>query len=99
MKTEEEKKLILSLAADEGRHAAILRGITGTALKPNNKLAKVSAAMYKIGGRKLLFPVMSRFEINSFFTYQKFFETYPEISKIAADEIKHGHILNDLKNK
>ena len=96
MDTEEEKELLLGLAADEGRHGAILRGITGAPLKPNPALAKMAVKLYKIGGRKLLFPFMSKFEISSFFSYQKYFTAYPEISKIAADEIRHGHILNNL---
>ena len=96
MNTEEEKKQLLGMAADEGRHAAILRGITGKQLKPKAALAKATAAMYKIGGKKLLFPFMSKFEIESFFSYQKFFTKYPEIAAIASDEIRHGHILNEL---
>ena len=99
MKTEEEKELLLSMAADEGKHGAILKGITGAPLKPNPALANMAVKMYKIGGRKLLFPFMAKFEINSFFSYQKYFTEYPEIAKIASDEIRHGHILNDLCNR
>ncbi len=96
VKDEEQKKTLLSMAADEGRHAAILKGITGAELKPKDTLAKATAAMYKIGGKKLLFPFMSEFEINSFFSYKKFFTKYPEITKIASDEIRHGHLLAEM---
>ena len=96
MKTEEEKQTLLAMAADEGRHGAILRGITGKDLKPKPALAKAAAALYKVGGKKLLFPFMAKFEIESFFSYQKFFAAYPEIAAIASDEIRHGHLLTEM---
>ena len=93
---EEHKKALLSMAADEGRHASVLKGITGAQLKPKDTLAKAAAAMYKIGGKKVLFPFMSEFEISSFFSYKKYFTKYPEITKIASDEIRHGHLLIEM---
>lgn len=96
---EDERKTLLSMAADEGRHAAILKEYTGAPLKPNPTLAKAAAAMFKIGGKRLLFPFMAEFEINSFFSYKKYFVKYPEITKIASDEIRHGHLLSGMLNK
>ena len=96
MKTEEDKEILLSMAADEGRHASILRGITGKQLQPNGTLAKMTTVMYKAGGKRVLLPFMARFEIESFFSYQKYFQRYPAIAAIAADEIRHGHLLNRL---
>ncbi len=96
MKTEEEKEILLKMAADEGRHGAILRGITGAELKPKPLMARAVCTMYKILGRRAVFPLMSDFEINSFFTYKKYFTKYPEIAKIASDEIRHGHILASM---
>mgnify|MGYP002622979080 CR=1 FL=1 len=95
-KNEEEKNTFLSMAADEGRHAAILKEYTGALLKPSDKLAKMAAAMYKNGGKKLLLRIMSEFEINSYFTYQKYFVNYPKIANIASDEVRHGHLLSDM---
>lgn len=92
-KNEEDRKKLLSMAADEGRHAGILKGITGAQLQPSDTLANITAKFYKIGGKRFLFPFMSKFEIDSFFTYEKFFTEYPQISKIASDEIRHGHML------
>ncbi len=99
VKSEDERKTLLSMAADEGRHAAILKEYTGAPLKPNPTLAKAAAAMFKIGGKRLLFPFMAEFEINSFFSYKKYFVKYPEITKIASDEIRHGHLLSGMLNK
>ncbi len=95
-KSEEEKQTFLAMAADEGRHAAILRGITGAQLTPKNTLAKLSATMFRFGGRKVLLHFMAQFEINSFFSYQKYFDRYPEIASIASDEIRHGHLLTAM---
>lgn len=96
MDNEEDRKTLLSMAADEGRHASILKEYTGAPLKPNGTLAKAAAALYKLGGKKLLFPFMSEFEIKSFFSYKKFFVDYPEITRIASDEIRHGHLLSNM---
>jgi len=96
-KTEEEKQTFMGMAADEGRHGAILRGITGADLKPKDTLAKLAGTLYKAGGRKLLLAFMSRFEIESFFSYQKYFTQYPQIAAIASDEIRHGHLLTEMQ--
>ena len=95
MKTEEERTLMLKIAADEGRHAGILKQYTDEKLTPNPKLGKTVAALYRVMGKKTLFALMSKFEINSAGTYEPYFEKYPAIAGIAADEIRHGHLLND----
>ena len=95
-KSESDRETLLKMAADEGRHASILKGITGAMLTPSDALAKMGAAMFKVSGKKILFPFMSKFEVNSFFSYQEFFTKYPEIAKIASDEIRHGHLLYEM---
>lgn len=97
MKNEEDKKLMLSLARDEGKHASILKGYTGcTQLRPDKKLGNMVAAAYKVFGKKLLFPLMSKFEIDAEYKYRNYYSKYPEIAKIGADEIKHGNLLADM---
>ena len=98
MKTDEDKKLMLSLAADEGRHASILKTYTNdTSLKPDKKLGNTVAILYRVLGRKIMFSLMSKFEIDAEGTYRPYYSKYPEIAKIGADEIKHGNLL--IKNK
>jgi hypothetical protein len=61
------------------------------------RIGKLGGTPYRTGGKKLLLAFMSRFEIESFFSYQKYFTQYPEIAAIASDEIRHGHLLTEMQ--
>ena len=45
--SEEEKNVLLSIAADEGRHASIIREYSKEILKPCNKSSEEIEAAYK----------------------------------------------------
>lgn len=93
MKTESDKELMLALAADEGRHAAILKDITQEILKPKSVLKTATLPLYAVCGRKFTFLMMAKFEYAADKTYKGFFEKYPQTKQIAADETKHGDML------
>ena len=93
IKNNEDKDLLLSIAADEGRHAAILKQYTKKQLTPKSTLKNAVVFMYKIIGKKALFSVMAKFEKSAGKLYEPYFEEYPEIKTIAADEIRHGKML------
>lgn len=97
MKKEEDRELLLSLAADEGRHAGVLKQYTGAVLKPKKTLGDTVAVMYKALGRRLMFTVMSNFEYAAYDKYATYYEKYPELASVGKDEIKHGDILKTHK--
>ena len=91
------KEMLSSLAADEGRHAAILKSYTGVTLTPNDKLKNAAVKIYKTIGRKMMFDFVSTFEYASVKIYRPYFKKYPKTRLIAKDEARHGKILDLIK--
>lgn len=95
MKSKSDKELMLSLAADEGRHAAILKEITQQTLKPKSALKNLTLPLYAVLGKKIAFKIIAKVEYAGGDTYKQFFEKYPKTKEIAADETKHGNMLKE----
>lgn len=93
MKKDRDREQLLSIAADEGRHAAILKQYTKKQLTPASAMKNGVLLLYRIIGKKALFLIMSKVETSAYKTYEPYFEKYPEMKSIAADELKHGKIL------
>ena len=100
MESDSDKELLLSLAADEGRHAGILKEITGAIMQPKSGLAKTVSALYGLIGKKALFSMISKVEFSAGKLYDEIekknaelFEQYPKLKQLAADEKKHGELL------
>ena len=93
--SEEEKNVLLSIAADEGRHASIIREF----LKPCNKSSEEIEAAYKNLGKEKVFEMLINAEINGGPVYEKLGEEFPRLKEIAKDEIKHGNLLKGLIGK
>ena len=103
VKDERLKDTFKKAAADEGRHAAILRQFTGAALKPKNTLAVAVSSMAKVMGIGFLLKYISDFEYAAGKKYLPFVREYPDIAKIIKDECTHGDIMRReyfrLKNR
>ena len=96
MKNADDIALMLTLASDEGRHAGILKQYTNkTDLKSRRQLGDAVCAMYKILGKKAVFSLLSKAEIQSEAHYREYYESYPALAAIGADEMKHGNWLAD----
>lgn len=98
-KDEEMKLTLTKMAADEGKHARILKEYTDTVLKPKNTMKNFVVPLYRIAGKKPLFKFMAKFEYDSTEKYQPYIEKYPNIAEIAADETRHGNLLIDMMCK
>ncbi len=78
------------LAAEEGRHAAVFRNLTGRTLKPKKTLATLLPVLYKLIGRKRLYPVIAKFEYGAADSYAPVAGRYPEGRSGKDDEKRHG---------
>ena len=96
--SEEEKNVLLSIAADEGRHASIIK-YSKEILKPCNKSSEEIEAAYKNLGKDKVFEMLINAEINGGPVYEKLGEEFPRLKEIAKDEIKHGNLLKGLIEK
>ena len=87
------KETFKKAAADEGRHAAILRSFTGEALKPKSALAVAVSSMARVTGIGFLLKFISDFEYAAGKKYLPYVKDYPEIADIIKDEGTHGDIM------
>ena len=79
VKKEEEAEAFRQLAADEGRHAAVLKQITKTVLKPRKNMARIMPILYSILGRKRLYRIIAQGEYAAIDKYAPFVARFPEI--------------------
>jgi len=91
---ENEKQLLRQLGAVEGRHAAILRGITGISdLKPTDKMAKPVGLLREKLGKTATYTLLALGEHGAYFLYQPLARKYDALKQVAQDERDHGNTL------
>lgn len=96
VKKEEEAEAFRQLAADEGRHAAVLKQITKTVLKPRKNMARIMPILYSILGRKRLYRIIAQGEYAAIDKYTPFVARFPEIESLKNDERRHGDVVMGL---
>lgn len=84
------------LAAEEGHHAAVFHGLTNENLKPKKTLAILMPILYKIIGKKRLYPLIAKGEYAAAGNYAPVAEKFPVIESVRKDETRHGDIVAGL---
>lgn len=84
------------LAAEEGRHAAVFHGLTNENLKPKKTLAVLMPILYKIIGKKRLYPLIAKGEYAAAENYAPVVEKFPVIESVRKDETRHGDTVAGL---
>ncbi len=84
------------LAADEGRHAAVLKGITNQVLKPRRRMAVIMPWLYRILGRKCLYTLIAKGEYAAIAKYEPFVGRFPQMESVKNDEKRHGDVVSGL---
>jgi rubrerythrin len=84
------------LAAEEGRHAAVFKSLTNRTLQPKKTLATLLPILYRLIGRKLLYPVIAKFEYAAVGTYAPVAEQFPAVQSVKDDEKRHGDTVAQL---
>ena len=96
---ETDTRIFKELAADEGRHANVFKEYTKEVLTPGKFMANAVAILYRILGKRVLYPFIAKFEYNAIPKYEKMMEKYPEVEAVKNDEKRHGDtVLSLLKN-
>lgn len=93
---ETDAKTFKRLAADEGRHAAVFKQYTGEVLQPKRLQAIAVAAAYRLLGKRILYPIIARFEYSAVPGYEQLMKDYPEVGSVKDDEKRHGDTLKAL---
>lgn len=92
----ELRRLILDTAADEGRHAAVFRALTGVNLRPKKLKSIVVPCLMVILGKRKAFQIMAKGEYDAVETYKPVVEKYETVRSVQQDEKKHGDRMMDI---
>lgn len=92
----EKKKDLFKIAADEGKHAAILRRYTGEVLRAKEGKAFIVTVMYKLFGLNFVLKLLSRGEFKAAKEYSLFAKDFPNIKEIIQDEALHGELMRSM---
>lgn len=78
------------LAVEEGRHAAVFKALTGQVLRPGSAKAILLPILYRIIGKKKLYPIIARGEYDAVKKYEPVAARFPEVESVKNDEQRHG---------
>ncbi len=96
VKNKNDAETFRQLAAEEGRHAAVFKKLTNQTLKPKKTLATAVPLLYRVLGKKRLYPIIAKFEYGAVNTYRPVAEKYPEVESVKNDEHRHGDMVSEL---
>lgn len=96
VKNPEKAEKFLKVAADEGKHASILRQYTKEELRPKSSKAKLVVMLYKILGEKRTMKILAKGELGSIDGYALLVKDFPNIQSIMEDEALHAQIALDM---
>ena len=78
------------LAAEEGHHAAVFKALTDEVLKPKDTKAVLLPILYRIIGKKKLYPLIAKGEYDAVKKYEPVAKRFPEVESVKNDEQRHG---------
>ncbi len=90
------KEIFLKIAADEGKHASILRRYTGEKLEPKHFKTLIVTIIYKVFGEKYLLKTIGKGEFKAAKNYLSLVMKYPDIQVIIDDEYLHGNLISKM---
>lgn len=96
VKDKNDAETFIKLAAEEGHHSAVFHGLTQENLKPKKTLAFFMPILYRLIGKKHLYPLIIKGEYNAADNYAPVAERFPEIESVKKDEKRHGDIVASL---
>ena len=99
VKDPEDQKVFRQLAAEEGHHAAVFKSITNRTLTPQKAKSVFLPLLYKVLGKKRLYPLIAQGEYAAVKTYRPIAERYPQVQSVKDDEKRHGDTVAALLKK
>jgi rubrerythrin len=93
---EKGKEVFLKIAADEGKHAAILRSYTQETLKPKATKAILVGILYQLLGHNYVINLLEKGEIASLKYYKPLKDDFPKIQQIMDEELVHAEMAKSL---
>ena len=93
---EKDAEVFRQLAAEEGRHAAVFKAMTGEVLKPKSTKAVLLPILYRVIGRKKLYPMIAKGEYDAEKKYSSAAARFSEVESVKSDEHRHGDMVMAL---
>lgn len=95
-KDPEDAETFRKLAADEGRHASVFREMSGQVLQAKRTKAIFLPMLYRLIGRKRLYPLIAKGEYDAAANYEPLAESFPAVKSVRDDEQRHGDTVMGL---
>ncbi len=96
VKDSRDAETFRQLASEEGHHAAVFRNLTNQTLTPKKTKAIMLPILYKIIGKKRLYPLIAKGEYDAEKNYAPVVEKFPEVESVKNDEHRHGDTVMAL---
>ena len=90
VKDPKDAKTFRELAAEEGHHAAVFKSLTDQVLKPKSTKAILLPILYRVIGKKKLYPIIAKGEYDAVKKYGPVAARFPEVERVKNDEQRHG---------
>lgn len=89
-----DRKTFERLAKDEQRHADVFFAFTkDESLKPKKTKAVAVPFMYKVLGKKAVYPLIALGEYQAVWKYRPVAKKYDEVKTVKSDERHHGNAV------
>ena len=96
VKDSRDAETFRQLAAEEGYHAAVFKAMTNEVLKPKSTKAVVIPLLYRVIGKKKLYPIIAQKEYDAVKKYESVAARFPEVESVKNDEQRHGDTVLGL---
>jgi len=93
---EKDARTFRQLAAEEGHHATVFKSLTKQTLAPKRLKTVALPKLYKLPGKKRLYPLIAQGEYAAVKTYRPVVERFPETASVRDDEKRHGDLVMAL---
>ena len=90
VRSEKDAAVFRQLAAEEGGHAAVFRDLSHVTLQPKKLKSVLLPVLYKLLGRKRLYPLIAKGEYAADRSYRALAARFPETETVKRDEKRHG---------
>ena len=96
VKDPQDAETFRRLAAEEGGHASVFKSLTQQTLKPKKTKAVMLPIMYRLLGKKRVYPIIAQREYDAVKKYEPVVAQFPEVESVKNDEQRHGDTLLSL---
>ena len=90
---DELKSVLLDVAADEGRHALVLKEYTGAKLVASQRKARQVGFLYRFLGHRATMKILAKGENKAAEGYRLLIDQFPRLSSIMLEEMEHANRL------